>query len=473
VAKKIIFIAVMAVLLALLGITLKVLNRPGTRSAPAAFQTDLEYIINFREEKVGAASVIINNSGGEFTVIGGEPSSVLGYEGYPIDTWALYRIIDVSSGLVSRGLVTDEETDLAPFGLASPLAEVRIQPVQGDEVILRIGNPSPDGYNTYVKKEGSPAIYLASSGDTGNYLKSVFDLIDLEISPAADESAGGPVFESITLGGAVRQGEEVSIFVQENEKSANPMAGGTLLRISGPIDAKLNMDSGYTTIQSLFGIRASRAVGRINSNNDLAKWRLDKPWSTASVSGTQGQGGFSIRASKPDELGKVFIQREGLDIVYEADASQLPWLEVSWFNLMEKLIIYPFIDLLSSVEVTTPARTVSFALSGEGDDLTVKALGIDIETSIFRTYYQTLMLAMYDEVSNEKPTPGAKPVLEIRYHYRDGRPTDTVSIYSTASRRVLTTFNGGRPFYTFAAYVDRVIADLEQVLANKKVLSYI
>jgi hypothetical protein len=326
----------------------------------------------------------------------------------------------------------------------------------------------------YVKKADSPAIYLAGSGDIENYLKSVFDLIDLEVSPAV-AGEGGPVFESITLGGAVRQGEEVNLFVRENEKNANPMAGGTSIRISGPVDARLNMDSGYPTIQSLFGIRASRAIGRISSNSDRAKWRLDKPWSTAVVSGTLGQGlgGFGIRASKPDESGKVYIQREGLDIVYEADASQLPWLEASWFSLMEKLIIYPFIDSISSVEVITPARTVSFALSGEGDDLKVEALGIDIETPNFRTYYQTLMLAMYDEVSSEKPAPGAKPVLEIRYHYRDGKPADTVSIYSAASRRVLTTFNGGRPFYTFAAYVDKVIADLDQVLANKKVQTYL
>jgi hypothetical protein len=165
-------------------------------------------------------------------------------------------------------------------------------------------------------------------------------------------------------------------------------------------------------------------------------------------------------------------------LVYEADASQLPWLEASWFDLMDRLIIFPFIDSLSTVDVRTPARTVSFSLSGEGDDLKVNFQNINIDTANFRVYYQTLMLAMYDEVSPEKPAPSAKPILEIVYHYRNsigtnGKVADTVSFYSTASRRVLTSFNGGRPFYTFAAYVEKVIADLGQILVGKRVLPYI
>ncbi|GHV37896.1 hypothetical protein AGMMS49546_07140 [Spirochaetia bacterium] len=477
-AKKLIFIAVMLVILASLGITLAVLNRPDPKAAPAAFQDEREYIIDLGGASAGeggAASVTIKNSAGEYTVVPGDTASIQGYENFSVDTYYLRRIIDVSGRLVSQGLVTDEETDLAPFGLAPPRAEVRIKPVQGSEVILYIGNQSPDGYNVYAKKEGSPSIYLAGSGDTGNYLKGALDFIDPEISPApADNGSGTLVFDRITLGGAVRQGEEVNIFDSDSAGAANSPVK-TSIRISGPIEARLNMDRGYAAIQTIFGIRASRVAARINGSGDLAKFGLDKPWSTASVSGVLGQGlgGFGLRASKPDTAGKVYIQREGTDLVYEADASPLSWLETSWFDLMDRLIIFPFIDTVSSVEVRTPARTVSFSLSGDGDELKVKALGIDIDTANFRTYYQTLMFAMYDEVSSEKPAPGAKPVMEISYHYRDGKAADTVSFYSTDSRRVLTSFNGGRAFYTFAVYVDRVLADLDQILAGKKVLSYI
>lgn len=467
----------MAVLLASLGIVLSVLNRPAPKPAATAALPDMEYIIDLRgDEYQGLASVTIKNDTGEYTIIPGDPPSIPGYEPYITNTYPLSRIISVSSGLISFDLIAEEAENLAAFGLDVPRAEIRIKPVRGDELALYIGNPAPDGMSAYVKKGGSPAVHLSSLWDTDTYLQGVFDFIDTELSPAATgDGTGGYSFDRITLGGAVRQGEEVTIFVRENDEEDPLGQQRTMLRISGPIDARLNLDRGYPIIESVFGLSASRAAAKINSNSDLAKFGLDKPWSTVAVSGTMGQGlgGFGLRVSKPDAAGKVYVQREGLDLVYEADASQFPWLETSWFTLMDGLIIYPFIDLLSSVEVRTPARTVSFSLSGVEDDLKVKALDLDIDTANFRSYYQTLLTARYDEVSAEKPAPGAKPVLEIIYNYRSGKQADTVSFYSTATRRVLTSFNGSRPFYTFAGYVDKVIADLDQTLAGKRVLPYI
>ncbi|GHV03314.1 hypothetical protein FACS189485_06140 [Spirochaetia bacterium] len=472
--KKIIFIAVMLALLASLGIVLVVLNRDEPKpSAVSAFQNDLEYIINIDgEENNGTALITVKNSAGEYQVIPGTPPAVSGFEDYPLDVSALYRIVNSSSSLVSQALVTDEETALAPFGLEAPRAEVHVKPVKGDELVLYIGSPSPDGVNVYVKRADAPAVYLAGLWETENYLKGVFEFIDTELSPPAPDD-GSYGFERIVLGGAVRQGEEVTILEKEND-AGGPL-GRTALYISGPMDVKLNMDRGLEKIRSLFGLRASRIAGKIDGDRDLAKWGLDKPWSTASVSGTLGQGlgGFAFRASKPDAAGTVYVQRDGTDLVYETDVSQLPWLESSWFDLMDHIVILPFIDTISSVEVRTPARIVSFSLSGEGDELKVNAQGLSVDTANFRVYYQTLLVAMYDEISNEKPAPSAKPALEIVYHYRSEKPADTVSFYSTASRRVLTSFNGGRPFYTFAAYIEKVIFDLDQILAGKRVSSYL
>jgi hypothetical protein len=478
VAKKIIFIAVMVVLLASLGVVLTVLNREEPKpSALSTFQDDSEYIIDVNgEDGQGLVSVTIKNSAGEFTVLEGDTPLVAGYEDYPIDTYALYRILNVSGRFLSFGLVTDEETALAPFGLENPRAEVRIKPVRGSEILLYIGAAAPDGYSVYVKTGGSPSIYLASLRDTEAYLQGIFDFMDKELSPTpVDDGAGGFLFDWIVFGGAVRQGEEVIAFIQENDEDDPLGQHRTTARIGGPINARLNMDKGYTMLRSIFGLNASRVAGIISGSSDLAKWGLDTPWSTVAASGAfeQGLDGFGLRVSKPDAAGKVYVLRDGVDLVYEADASQLPWLETSWFDLMDKVIIYPFIDLLSSVEVRTPNQTVSFSFSGEGENLTVNAQGLSVITANFRVYYQTLMMAKYDEISSEKPAPGAKPVLEIVYNYRADRPADTVSFYSTVSRRVLTSFNNGRFFYTFGAFVDKVIADLDQILAGRRVSPYL
>jgi hypothetical protein len=475
--KKLIFIGVMALLLVSLGIVFVVLNREEPKTSSfASSLPPAEYVADLSgEDYGGVASVTVKNAGGEFTVTAGDPPVLDGYSEYVSDTYPLSRIISVSQALYSREVVADNPENLALFGLDAPLAEVRVRPVKGGDTVIYVGNPAPDGYSVYVRKEGSPAVYLSNSSDTENYLKKVVDFFDPEISPAGEQEEGGmPPFERIVLGGAVRDGQETVVYKSEEEADTKRVIANPLRISAGSVDAGLNMDKGWNALSPIFSLIADR-VAAVAGEQDLARYGLDKPYSTASVSGTLGQGlgGFSLRVSKPDAAGNVYIRREGSDLVYEAAASKLPWLELGWFDLMNRMIILPFIDSVAAVEVVTPERTVSFTLSGEEDDLKVNADGKEIETSRFRTYYQTLLYASYDEYTTETIPPGETPFLQIRYHYRSGSPSDTVAFYATGSRRVLTSFNGAKPFYTHSIYTDRVLSDLDSLLAGNKVMPYI
>jgi hypothetical protein len=475
-AKKLIFIGVMALLLVSLGLVFVVLNREEPKPSFASSLPPAEYVADLSgEEYGGVASVTVKNAGGEFTVTAGDPPVLEGYNEYVSDNYPLSRIISVSQALYSREIVADNPENLGLFGLDAPLAEARVSPVKGDDLIIYVGNKAPDGYSVYVRKEGSPAVYLANASDTDNYLKKAVDFFDLEISPAGEQEEGGmPAFERIVLGGVVRNGQEAVVYKSDEETDSKRVVGNLLQISSGSVDVGLNMDKGWNALSPIFGLLADR-VAAVAEDRDLARYGLDRPYSTASVSGTLGQGlgGFSLSVSKPDAAGNVYIRREGSDLVYEAEASKLPWLELGWFDLMNHMIILPYIDSVATVEVITPERTVTFTLSGEEDDLKVNADGKELDTSYFRTYYQTLLYASYDEYTTESIPAGAKPFLQIRYRYRSESPADTVSFYATGSRRVLTSFNGEKPFYTHSVYTDRVLADLDSLLAGNRVMPYI
>jgi hypothetical protein len=325
----------------------------------------------------------------------------------------------------------------------------------------------------YLRLEGRPGIYQAGKWDLESFFQGVLDFVDKELSPQLpDDGYGGFEFGEIALGGTVRPDGLVRVIHREPE---NPQPGriNNAYRISGPIEASLNLDKGYNILKSIPGITAERAVGRLAGQDDLARYGLDRPYSTASITLGQGLGGFGLMASKPDDEGNVYICRQGGELVYQMAASSLPWLEVTWWDLMEKMIILPFIDEVAQVEVNSPRRRVSFNLSGEGDDLKVEAQGIELDTKFFRSYYQSLLSAVYDEYTGDQIPPGAQPVMEIVYRYRDGHPSDRVSFYESNSRRVFTSLNGGRPFYTYSAYITKVQNDLDQLLEGKKVLPYL
>jgi hypothetical protein len=474
--KKLVFILVMVVLLGLLGLGLFLLNRPVKDPGPAPLALPpVEYLIDYRDEKYGdLASITVKNEKGEYTVLPTEPPSVPGWESLIINTYPLSRLLDICRGLSSRGLVA-EEGDPAVYGLANPRAQVDIKTNSGEGTTLFIGSDVPDGAGIYVRLEDRPGIYQAGKWDTENFFQGIFDFVDKELSPQLpDDGYGGFDFEEITLGGTVRPDGLVRVIHKEPE-NVQPGRLSNAYRISGPIEGSLNLDRGFAALKSIPGITADRVVGRLTGREDLARYGLDRPYSTASISGTLGQGlgGFGLMASKPDAEGNVYVCRQGGELVFQMAASQLPWLEVTWWDLMDKLIILPFIDDITRVEVNSPRRRIAFNLNGEGDDLKVEAQGIEVDTKFFRSYYQSLLSAVYDEYTDDRIPPGAQPVMEIVYHYRDGRSADRVSFYESTSRRVFTSLNGGRPFYTYSAYITKVQNDLDQLLEGKKVLPYL
>ncbi|MDR0624234.1 MAG: DUF4340 domain-containing protein [Treponema sp.] len=474
--KKIIFIMVMALMAAALGGVLFVLSRE-TPAAPAAVPEE-EYVFSAHEpgeaaaEGPAAVSVAVEHDSGVYTIIPGEPPVISGFEGLTLDTYSLNRIISVFTKLVSRGLVTEEAAGLSVFGLDPPRARITVR-MEGGEQIILIGADAPDGGSVYVKKADAPAVYLVSVTDINPCLKDPLDFVDTGITPSPEKENGVTPFEKIILGGAVRRDGAVTIVKREEaENSGAPGLIASPYRIASPVDTGLSLDRGLPPLESLFGLRASKVVARISGAADPGAFGLAEPWSTAAVSG-RPEVNFSLKVSAPDGSGNVFIQREGIPLIYSAPASSLPWLGLSWFDLMDKLILIPYIDSVAAVEVKTPERSVTFSLSGEGDDLKVKAGDTAVDTAVFRAYYQTLLTAMYDEYADVSPASLASPFLEIVYRYRDSRAADTVGFYRAASRRILTSLNRGRPFYTFAAYADKVVADLDLVLKGEKVRPYL
>jgi hypothetical protein len=475
-AKKLVFILVMVVALGALGLGLFLLNRP-VRAAETVSPAlpDVEYLIDYRDEKYGGLeSVTVHNEKGEYTVLPGEPPVVSGWESLISSTYSLSRILDICRSLISRGLVA-EEGDPAVYGLADPRARVDIKTKSGEGAVLFIGGDVPDGMGIYLRLEGRPAVYQAGKWDLESFFQGPLDFVDKELSPQLpDDGYGGFEFGEIALGGTVRPDGLVRVIHREPE-DVQPGRISNAYRLSGPIEASLNLDKGYNILKSIPGITAEKAVDRLSGKEDLVRYGLDTPYSTASISDTLGQGlgGFTLMASRPDDEGNVYICRQGGGLVYQMAASSLPWLEVSWWDLMDKMIILPFIDDIARVEVNNPRRRVSFDLSGEGDDLKVEAQGIELDTGFFRSYYQSLLSAVYDEYTSDRIPPGAQPLMEIVYRYRDGRSPDRVSFCESTSRRVFTSLNGERPFYTYSAYITKVQNDLDQLLEGKKVLPYL
>jgi len=460
VKKQIGFIMVMLVVLAGLGIALFVLGGESAAPPEQVFVTETEYI-----HIIGNARyVTVSNIHGDYTIRLGDDPAIIGFEELPLDIFYFLHFIIMSERLVSRGLVTEAAQDLPGFGLAPPRARVRIRAEAGEATVL-IGANAPDG-NVYVKLDGSPRIYLASPFDVGIFLRDAFALVDTTLTPPPRTSPDGTlVFDRITFGGQVR--EEITIVQSEADRTAVIFRGP--YQITSPINAPVGRDQALL-LEAVFSLNASRVVAANVSAQELARFGLAEPWSTLEVSGADGT--FRLLASRPGSAGTVYIHRPGTPLIFEAFAFTLPWLEISFFELMDRTVLLPHIDTVASIDVLTPGRTVTFSLYGEGTALAVNAGGSALDVRNFRTFYQNLVSARFDEYGGIPFAALPPPFLQVIFHYRDGG-TDTVSFHEAAARRVLTSLNRGRPHFTLEAYTDHILDDLERVLAGQAVRSFL
>jgi hypothetical protein len=472
--KRIFIAAMLAALTGALALFIWIFSRDNNKPEAEPSPTEAPYILPPGEGREIIRVSVENESGGYTLVRAPEGEFFIeGFEDIPLDRYALSLMVGRLERLRTQDIV-ESPPDLGVFGLAAPKARAVLGLADGTGLVLYIGAEAPDGRNRYIMKEGDSVIHLVSLIDTGDCFRGALDFADTAITFPV-ESQAALVFDTITLGGRVRRTEPVTI-VYDRELLENDSGGGLLAnpyRITHPVEAAVSLDRGLPVLEGIFNIQADRVVARTGRDFSPADFGLSDPYAAITVSGIPGDGGsFSLSASAPNEQGLVYLQRDDSSLVYEIDRSKLSWLEITFFDLMERLVILPFIDSVASVELRGDSL-VSFTLSGKGDDLAVAAGDTVIDTARFRTFYQTLLTAAYDDYYDKPLQKGAVPVLEIIYRYRDGRTPDTVAFYPAASRRVLTSLNGRRPFYTHAAYVDKVVADCERILADQGVLPYL
>ena len=420
-------------------------------------------------------TVDIYNEHGRFTVINEasdeqRPSfTVEGFEDYSLQTTRLASIANSARNLAATQLLFEGDADLNALGLDEPLATVNIHYLDGTTAVLLIGNSAPGGAGAYAMREGGANVYLIPRSTAEHFLQRVLDLVDHTITALPE---GIPSISKAVLAGSVRP--EPIVIESDPPTEGGPIQFHTHLIVS-PVQNRLHPSRGIEPLMDAFDLRAERIEARFASTDELNLWGLDEPYSTLAIE-SDTDDNFKLMVSAPDRYGMVYLIRDNLPFVYQVNSELLPWLELTFFDMMERLLIIPFIDDIARLEIYTPGRTVNITLEGEGNELAVFLDGAPYEAvegvdpvSNFRTLYQYFLLTSYEAIPEEPMPPNTPIIIQFTYHYRDGRPSDTVTIYEGAARRVFIQLNDETPMLGLVTLVDYLLRSVESFLAGEMV----
>ncbi|MFV0401168.1 MAG: DUF4340 domain-containing protein [Oscillospiraceae bacterium] len=493
--KKLILLGVAVLVVAGLVVALVLLNG----QEPVAEESSQEYTpveVNYilgGENAPAATEVTIKNQYGEYTIYALPGSSDTVSGSYAIKGMEDYQVTSLSSLMTSakvssvKSVVTEKADDLGVFGLTNPQATVSIKYEDNTSATLLIGDAAPAGEGYYAKRGDSDTVYLLSpSTGAAKFLDDKLTLMDKTLTggtAGSDEEAASQ-FGRVELGGTVR-GEEPVIIEALPEDEVTSASGMVLTshRIVSPIRVNLAYQRGSDVLAKAFGLVADKVVDAGKTPENLAKYGLEEPYSTISIELVQQyQEGetiktmtipYSLQVSAPQADGSVYLVTGSSELIYQIQASALPWLESTAFDLMDRMIVMPFIDKVASIKLEGEGvETSLFNLSGESSDLVVQINDSPVDTANFRAYYQTLIGTSYDSIPEEELPEDAREIFAITYNYREGG-ADVVKFYEGPSRKVYATLNDGDPYLVLTSYLDRIKEDLGKILAGEDVKSFL
>lgn len=427
-----------------------------------------------------ALTIETHNRYGSFTVVNTNPDenpphrfTLQGFEDFNLRNNRLVEIGNAARSMAASDVLFEGGADLSALGLVNPSATVTITYTDGTSAVLLIGDEVPGGGGAYAMREGSPTVYLIPGGTANSFMFRDLDFVNTLVTEIVETL---PDISKAVLGGNVRS-EPIVVERAPVSNNALSIVLNTHVIVS-PWQGRLHSTHGLEPIAHSFGLTAVRVEAQFESTDELAEWGLDEPYSTLEVT-SDAHESFKLIASEPDEEGLAYLVREGWPFIFRVNRQAVPWLELTYFEMMDPLLILPQIDTVSLLEIRLPDRTVNITLEGEGQYLEVFVDGVLYEAQEdvdsvrnFRTLYQDFLVTRYESIPENPMPPDLPIILQFTYNYRDGSPPDTVTIYEGAARRVFVQLNDETPMFGLSSFVDHLLRSIDSFLAGERVVGY-
>ena len=375
----------------------------------------------------------------------------------------LKLLLDESSKIAAKELVTENLADLALYGLDSPRATVTIAYSDKSELTLLLGSEERVSDGVYFMIQGSDMVYLMPRSYSIRFTMAVEGFIQYQITPTKYVESPLSIIRDITFAGASLPEPIVIEFVDEDNEQEMRDAysfGVSTHLIRSPGLHELDQDSGSKVFQSLLGIVSEGIVAYNCTEETLNAYGFNRPDLTVDFTIVNGPQG-----AKPEEYHLSVVQDPKLGPLLTCNDNRViyrildvAFTKVKYEELTMRWFLTPFITDLKSLKVTTVDQNYEFTFEGDTNkDLAVFLDGKQLDMEQFRSYYRLLVSASRDGIDRVTKAPGKGSLLTIVYNYKDTKkPKDTLNLYPGDLRRVSVEVNGITEFAMKEAYLTRV-----------------
>lgn len=396
--------------------------------------------------------------------------TLVGYEDFELQTGVPDSIANDAAKLEFLSVVSVDGKKASECGLDDPRATVTVEYTDDTKSVIIVGGDAPQSVGTYVKFGTSDTIYLVATEAVDSFTKGVNDMFSVTVNDTPTDS-NNLQYSKISLSGTNFPKE---IVFEPNSDSTKNAASCVLV---SP-DKWYASETGTSSVTgAIRGLLAESVVMVNPSGNQLSELGLTKPY--ARLEAVYPDETIKLLASAPDSEGKVNFMVEGENIVYKYVADKLPWVTISYDDMVTEYVLHSNISAVSELVVNNGSATYNFALStkettttdDDGNESTTTTTAVkygdkEINSGYFSTYFQNITLLERSDLSDAKASGNA--VLTVEFKYTDGS-TDKVEFVSTGSSTYLAVVNGKTLGNVHKTNVDKICEQTKLVADNKDV----
>jgi hypothetical protein len=395
--------------------------------------------------------------------------TLVGYEDFELKTGAPDEIANDAAALDFTKVISLDGKNSSDYGFDEPVATVTVTYSDDTEAIIVVGADAVQGAGTYVKFGTSDTIYLVETDAVDAFSYSLTDLISLTINDSASDTDSSQA-SSIVLSGS-HLSKQIEIVPNTNENnSASYM-------ITTPVEGFAS-ETGSSLVEGAIRGLYADSVKMLNPSSDqLSKLGLSTPY--AEVKAVYSDITVDLISSEPDSEGNVCIMEKGGKVVYQMASANLPWVTITFDDMLNEYVLYPKMTALSSMTVNDGSKTYSYSLSSttstttddSGSETTSTTTTVnygdsEIELGYFSTFYQNI--AMITRADSDTESFGSSPVFSVTYSYESGG-SDTVAYYNTGDNRYLAVVNGTAVGHVYKSGINKLINQSATIANNEQV----
>ena len=367
---------------------------------------------------------------------------------------AVRNLSQISGNKVDNG-------NMERYGLEQPAAEAELD--TGDEkVTLLLGSYNESTGTWYMQKKGDESIYSIPSGKGDWLMNSPFYYLDKTLIASYDRQSESLTdrLQKITID---RPDLEEPIVIEATDET--PAAYTSAYEIVSPIRVKTSYKVMNENIGALLGLKADAVEGAYDPT-EAGTYGMDKPAMALTVVHDGMEETFTVGAEKED--GVHYLVSDQRDLLYSISDVKLSFLNVTVDDLFFGLALVPDINSVQEVRISQADEIYDFRIQSDAEnEITGITMGArEIDEKLFREFYSLLIAVDVQELSGEEPE--GSPVLQITYCYKDGSE-DRIDAYASGSRDMLLALNGKVQYKGRIAFLDKLSAELQHLLAGEAI----